>query len=155
MGSGILRAIGDSQRPFYFLVVSALTNVVLDLVFCSCVQNGSFRCCDRNCRCSDAFGRTCSHRTPSVQKNCCRLSLKKLRIHRSMFAKNSESRHSRRSSNGCYGIFECFRAIIINSFGEDCMGGWTAYVKIDQFLFLPDAEHFARCDNICRAESGH
>ena len=25
----------------------------------------------------------------------------------------------------------------INSFGEDCMGGWTAYVKIDQFLFLP------------------
>ena len=33
MGSGILRAIGDSQRPFYFLVVSALTNVVLDLVF--------------------------------------------------------------------------------------------------------------------------
>ena len=33
MGSGILRAIGDSQRPFYFLVASALTNVVLDLVF--------------------------------------------------------------------------------------------------------------------------
>jgi Na+-driven multidrug efflux pump len=25
----------------------------------------------------------------------------------------------------------------INHFGEDCMGGWTAYAKIDQFLFLP------------------
>lgn len=33
VGSGILRAMGDSRRPFYFLVVSALLNVVLDLVF--------------------------------------------------------------------------------------------------------------------------
>ena len=33
MGSGILRAIGDSQRPFYYLVASAVTNTVLDLVF--------------------------------------------------------------------------------------------------------------------------
>ena len=33
MGSGILRAIGDSKRPFYFLVASALTNVVLDILF--------------------------------------------------------------------------------------------------------------------------
>ena len=30
VGSGILRAVGDSRRPFIFLVVSALTNVVLD-----------------------------------------------------------------------------------------------------------------------------
>ncbi len=33
IGSGILRAVGDSRRPFYFLVVSAVTNTVLDLVF--------------------------------------------------------------------------------------------------------------------------
>ena len=33
MGSGILRAVGDSRRPFYFLVVSAGLNTVLDLVF--------------------------------------------------------------------------------------------------------------------------
>lgn len=33
MGSGILRAVGDSRRPLYFLCVSALTNIVLDLVF--------------------------------------------------------------------------------------------------------------------------
>ena len=31
MGSGILRAVGDSRRPFYFLVVSAVLNTVLDL----------------------------------------------------------------------------------------------------------------------------
>ena len=33
MGSGILRAIGDSRRPFLYLVVSCLTNIVLDLLF--------------------------------------------------------------------------------------------------------------------------
>lgn len=32
-GAGILRAIGDSRRPLYFLIASALTNIVLDLLF--------------------------------------------------------------------------------------------------------------------------
>ena len=31
--SGILRAVGDSKHPFYFLVVSAVLNTVLDIVF--------------------------------------------------------------------------------------------------------------------------
>ena len=33
IGAGILRAVGDSQRPFYFLVVCAVLNTVLDLLF--------------------------------------------------------------------------------------------------------------------------
>ena len=33
MGSGILRAVGDSRRPTLFLVFSAITNIVLDLIF--------------------------------------------------------------------------------------------------------------------------
>lgn len=33
IGSGILRAVGDSRRPLYFLIASSLINVVLDLVF--------------------------------------------------------------------------------------------------------------------------
>ena len=33
VGAGILRAVGDSKRPFYFLVVSAVLNIILDLVF--------------------------------------------------------------------------------------------------------------------------
>ena len=31
MGSGILRAVGDSKRPLYYLMASCLTNIVLDL----------------------------------------------------------------------------------------------------------------------------
>lgn len=33
MGSGILRAVGDSRHPFYFLVISAIVNIIGDLIF--------------------------------------------------------------------------------------------------------------------------
>ena len=33
MGAAILRAVGDSRRPLYFLIASCLTNIALDLVF--------------------------------------------------------------------------------------------------------------------------
>ena len=32
IGSGILRAIGDSRRPLFFLIAACLTNIVLDIV---------------------------------------------------------------------------------------------------------------------------
>ena len=33
MSAGILRALGDSKTPLYFLIVSSILNVILDLVF--------------------------------------------------------------------------------------------------------------------------
>ena len=33
IGAGILRAVGDSRRPFYYLVVAALMNIALDVIF--------------------------------------------------------------------------------------------------------------------------
>ena len=40
MGSGILRAVGDSRHPLYFLIFSACVNTVLDLVFVICFGMG-------------------------------------------------------------------------------------------------------------------
>lgn len=40
MGAGILNAVGDSRRPFYFLLVSAVTNVVFDLLFVAIIPWG-------------------------------------------------------------------------------------------------------------------
>ena len=31
--SSILRAIGDSRTPLYFLILSSIINIVLDLIF--------------------------------------------------------------------------------------------------------------------------
>lgn len=33
MGAGILRAMGDSKRPLYFLIVTCCCNIILDLLF--------------------------------------------------------------------------------------------------------------------------
>ncbi len=33
MGSGILRAVGDTTRPLYFLILTSVLNIVLDLMF--------------------------------------------------------------------------------------------------------------------------
>ena len=40
MGSGILRAVGDSKRPLYFLIASCFINIVLDLFFVVVLQMG-------------------------------------------------------------------------------------------------------------------
>lgn len=32
MGAAILRAIGDSKRPLYFLIICCIVNIILDLV---------------------------------------------------------------------------------------------------------------------------
>jgi putative MATE family efflux protein len=40
VGAGILRAVGDSRRPFYYLVVAAITNVVLDLLLVAVFRMG-------------------------------------------------------------------------------------------------------------------
>ena len=38
--SGIIRALGDSKTPFYFLVLSTIINIILDLVFILCFHMG-------------------------------------------------------------------------------------------------------------------
>ncbi|MFQ9072155.1 MAG: MATE family efflux transporter [Faecalibacillus faecis] len=39
MGSGILRSVGDSKRPLYFLIFSSIINIILDFLF---VKNFGF-----------------------------------------------------------------------------------------------------------------
>ena len=40
MGSGILRAIGDSKRPLYYLIVGTFVNIILDFVFIAIFKMG-------------------------------------------------------------------------------------------------------------------
>ena len=41
MGAGILRAVGDSKRPLYFLIVSCLVNIPLDFLFVAGLDMGA------------------------------------------------------------------------------------------------------------------
>lgn len=40
VGAGILRAVGDSRRPLYFLIASCLANIVLDVLLVVVLRMG-------------------------------------------------------------------------------------------------------------------
>lgn len=56
MGAGILRAVGDTRRPLYFLIFSAVTNTVLDLLFVTVFRHGRCGRRDRDDPCAVCLG---------------------------------------------------------------------------------------------------
>lgn len=43
-GAAVLRAIGDTRRPLYYLLEAGVVNVILNLVFVDRISDGSCRC---------------------------------------------------------------------------------------------------------------
>lgn len=136
IGAGILRAVGDSRRPFYFLVVSAVMNIVLDLVFVLCFDLGVR---------GVAYATILSQAVSAVlvffvlmrTSTCIRFSPKKLRFHWDMLAKIIRVGIPAAIQMAVTSFSNVFVQSYINHFGADCMSGWTAYSKIDQLMFLP------------------
>ncbi len=136
IGSGILRAIGDSQRPFYFLVVSALLNIVLDLVFVLAFDMGVK---------GVALATIISQGVSAVltmivlfrTTTCVRLSFRKMTIHWDALGKIFRVGIPAAIQMLITSFSNIFVQSYINFFGDSCMAGWTAYAKIDQLIFLP------------------
>lgn len=136
IGSGILRAVGDSQRPFYFLVVCALLNTVLDLGFVLGLGLGVE---------GVALATILSQGISAVlviislirSDSCIQLRLKDLRLHWSMLKKIFSVGVPAALQMCITSFSNIFVQSYINFFGADCMSGWTAYAKVDQLLFLP------------------
>lgn len=136
IGSGILRAVGDSQRPFYFLVVCAVLNTALDLLFVLALGMGVE---------GVALATIISQGVSAVlvmitllrTDGCIRISLRKLRIHWDMLKKIVTVGIPAALQMAITAFSNIFVQSYINYFGADCMSGWTAYAKVDQLLFLP------------------
>ena len=136
MGSGILRAVGDSQRPFYFLVVSALLNVVLDLVLVIGFNMGVR---------GVAWATVISQGVSAVlvlitllrTEECIHLSLGELRLHWDILKKIFRVGFPAALQMAITAFSNIFVQSYINYFGADCMSGWTTYAKVDQLIFLP------------------
>ena len=136
MGAGILRAVGDSQRPFYYLVVCAVMNTVLDLVFVLLFGMGVE---------GVALATILSQGTSAVlviinllrTDNCIQLFPKKLRIHWAIMKKIFVVGIPAALQLAITSFSNIFVQSYINFFGENCMSGWTTYAKVDQLLWLP------------------
>ena len=136
IGAGILRAVGDSQRPFYFLVLSASLNIVLDLLFVLAFHMGVA---------GVAYATILSQGISALlvlfvllrSDNCCRVQVRKLKMHWDVLKKIVKVGIPAAIQMAITSFSNVFVQSYINYFGADCMGGWTAYTKIDAFLFLP------------------
>ena len=136
MGAGILRAVGDSQRPFYFLVLSTTLNIGLDLLFVIVFHMGVA---------GVAYATILAQGLSAVlvllllmrAKNCVRVSLRALKLHMDPLKKIVKVGVPAALQRAITSFSNVFVQSYINYFGADVMGGWTAYTKVDAFLFLP------------------
>ena len=136
MGSGILRAVGDSRRPFLFLVVSTLVNVVLDLLFVLVFQMG-VRGVAYATITAQGISALLVLFTLARTDSCVRIHLRLLRISTQMLSKIIKVGIPAAIQLAITAFSNVFVQSYINHFGADCMSGWTAYSKIDQLLLLP------------------
>ena len=136
MGAGILRAVGDSQRPFYFLCVSAVTNTVLDLVFVIYFDMGVAGVAYATII-AQALSATLVVITLMRSKSCIRFELRQLKITFSLLKKIIKVGIPAALQLAITSFSNIFVMSYINYFKEDVMSAWTTYTKIDQFMFLP------------------
>jgi len=136
MGSAILRSVGDSKRPFYFLVVSAVLNSVLDLVFVVGLRMGVA---------GVAWATIIAQGLSAVlvifslarSEEAIRLEIKRLRIHFDVLQKIFRVGIPAALQLAVTSFSNVFVQSYINFFGHNFMSGWTAYAKINQIVILP------------------
>jgi len=136
MGSGILRAVGDSRRPFYFLVVCAVMNTVLDLLFVVVFRMGVQGVALATIL-SQAVSAALILITLLRTEECVQLRMGKLRLHWDILGKIIRVGIPAAVQMAITSFSNIFVQSYINFFGDNCMSGWTTYAKVDQLIFLP------------------
>ena len=136
MGSGILRAVGDSKRPFYFLVASAVINTALDLLFVLKFNMG-VRGVAYATIIAQGISAILVLATLLHTDSCIKLILQDLKLHLDMIKKIIKVGIPAAIQMAITSFSNIFVQSYINQFGADCMAGWTAYSKIDQLILLP------------------
>jgi len=136
MCAGILRAVGDSRRPLYFLMVSAVTNTVLDIVFVAWFNMGiagaAYATVIAQCL-SAALVMLLLMRS----KACYRIEWQTLKMDRIVMKKIMVIGMPTAIQASVTSLSNVFVQSYINRFGSACMAGWTTYSKIDSFAALP------------------
>ena len=136
MGAGILRAVGDSRHPFYYLVVSAVLNTVLDLLFVLKLGMGV-----EGVAWATIIAQGISAILVLIQlmrtDSCIRLKWRDLTFSWNMLTKIFKVGFPAAIQMAVTSFSNVFVQSYINFFGADCMSGWTSYTKIDQLILLP------------------
>ena len=136
IGSGILRAIGDSRRPLYFLCFSTVINIILDLVFVLVFHMGIA---------GVAYATIIAQFASSImvlivlsnRGEPYGIVWRELRLSKAILKVIIRVGLPAGLQQAVTSFSNVFVQSYINNFGSSCMAGWTSYSKIDQFVMLP------------------
>ncbi|SCH70119.1 MATE family efflux transporter [Romboutsia sp. 1001713B170207_170306_H8] len=136
MGSGILRAVGDSKTPLYYLAISGITNIILDIVFAVVFKLGVA---------GVAMATTIAQFVSSIliliklikTSEVYKLFINKIKIDFKILKEILLIG----IPTGIQSVLVCFANIIVQSkvniFGLNVMAGYTIYYKIEGFIYMP------------------
>ena len=135
IGSGILRAIGDSRRPLFFLIASCMMNILLDVLLVVGLDMGVK---------GAAIATILSQLTSAVlvivtlmrSSMSYQLFPKKIRFHGEMLRSIIRIGLPAGLQSVMYSLSNVIIQSGVNSFGTDTMAAWTAYGKIDGLFWM-------------------
>lgn len=133
---GILQAVGDSRHPLYYLIISSIINVVLDLLFV-----GVFRWGVGSAAAATAISQVVSTvlclRLLMRSDPEYRVDLRKIRINLSALRQILQNGIPSGISNCIISFANVVVQTNINAFGAAAMAGCGAQSRIEGFAFLP------------------
>lgn len=135
MGSGILRAVGDSKRPLYFLIAGCFTNIALDILFVATFHMGVA---------GAAWATIISQAVSALlvifvlmrTGDVYRLKLREIRLDRRMLKRVIRIGLPAGLQSVMYNISNIVIQASVNSLGTDTIAAWTAYSKIDSVFWM-------------------
>lgn len=134
-GSAILRAIGDTKRPLYFLTISGVINVVLNLIFVI-----EFQMSVAGVALATVIAQCISALliilTLMCQEGPCHLNLKALRLSKTRVGEIAQVGLPAGIQGAIFSISNVLIQSSINSFGSVAMAGNTASANIEGFIYI-------------------
>lgn len=132
----IMQAVGDSKHPLYYLMLSSIINMILDMIFVAGFHTGVTGAAIATVLSQGISVALCVFRM-CKGKDRAKLDFKKLRIHRGIIMEVIYQGIPTGIQNSVISIGNIVIQSNINSFGEFAMSGVGAYSRIEGLVFLP------------------
>ena len=134
--TSIMRALGDSIHPLYYLAFSSVVNVVLDLLLVAKFHQGVAGAAFATVLSQGLSMLLCLMRMRK-SKDYTRISWKKIKWYPKMMKKVIQQGLPAGIQNSVISIGNVVIQTNINAFGEFAMTGAGAHSKIEGFVFIP------------------
>ena len=136
MGSGILRAVGDTTRPLLFLILTSVLNIILDLAFVVWLKAGIAGVAYATII-AQAVSAALTLGLLTRARDIYRLVWRDLSINLPVLRRIFAVGLPAGIQSVITSLSNVFVQSYINFFGSSCMAGWSCYNKLDQFIMLP------------------